>query len=206
IVGGDVARSSQLSVCVTALGDLQGRAPVTRAGAQVGDVVAVCGRLGFAAAGLAVLSRGFRSPRALVAAFQRPQPPYPAGIAAAKAGATAMCDVSDGLVADAGHIAHDSGVAIALQSSDFEVSEQLVAVAAAYGTDPMGWILSGGDDHALVATFAADVALPEGFTAIGKVVQLPVDAAAGETWISVDGRWATSEMGFSHFVGRAERS
>jgi thiamine-monophosphate kinase len=48
VVGGDVVRSPTLSICVTALGDLEGRSPVTRAGAQPGDVVAVCGRLGWA--------------------------------------------------------------------------------------------------------------------------------------------------------------
>ena len=64
-----------------------------------------CGRLGWAAAGLAVLGRGFRSPRTVVDAHRRPQPPYSAGALAAAAGATSMIDVSDGLLADVGHIA-----------------------------------------------------------------------------------------------------
>ena len=61
-------------------------------------------------AGLAVLGRGFRSPRVLVEAYRRPEPPYAAGPVAADAGATAMIDVSDGLLADARHIADASGV------------------------------------------------------------------------------------------------
>ena len=114
VVGGDVVRSDVLVVSVSALGSLEGRDPVTRSGAQPGDLVAVAGRLGWAAAGLAVLSRGFRSPRALVEAPRRPAPPYAEGPRAAGLGATAMVDVSDGLVRDLGHVAAASGVSIAL--------------------------------------------------------------------------------------------
>ena len=88
VVGGDLASSDRLVIAVTALGDLGGRAPVTRAGAEPGDVVAVAGRLGWAQAGLAVLRRGFRSPRVLVAAHRRPEVPYAAGPIASLAGAT----------------------------------------------------------------------------------------------------------------------
>ncbi|HVQ18379.1 MAG TPA: thiamine-phosphate kinase [Actinomycetes bacterium] len=170
VAGGDLARSSQLSIAVTAVGDLEGRSPVTRSGAHVGDVVAVCGRLGWAAAGLAVLSRGSRTPRALVAAYRRPEPPYWAGPAAATAGATAMCDVSDGLLADLGHVAEASGVGIDVWSGALEVAAPVREVAAAYGKDPMRWILGGGDDHALVATFPATVVRPQGFQEVGSVV------------------------------------
>ena len=95
VVGGDVASSAQLMVAVTALGSLEGRPPVLRGGARPGDLVAVRGRLGWAAAGLAVLQRGFRSPAVVVNAHRVPEPPYAAGPEAAKAGATAMSDVSD---------------------------------------------------------------------------------------------------------------
>jgi len=97
---------------VTGLGDLQGAPPVTRAGARPGDVVAVAGPLGHSAAGLALLEAGHREPAALVAAHLRPAPPYDAGPEAARLGATALMDVSDGLLADLGHIARASGVAI----------------------------------------------------------------------------------------------
>ena len=110
IVGGDVVRSDTLVISVTALGSLEGREAVTRSGAVPGDLVAVAGRLGWAAAGLAVLSRGFRSPRILVDAHRRPAPPYAEGPRAAALGATAMTDVSDGLLADLGHVAVASGV------------------------------------------------------------------------------------------------
>src|SRR5699024_1183876 len=90
VVGGDVVSSSVLTVSVTALGDMRGREPVTRAGARAGDVLAVAGRLGWSAAGYAVLARGFRSPLAVVGAHRVPEPPYDAGPRAAAAGATSM--------------------------------------------------------------------------------------------------------------------
>src|ERR1019366_1687679 len=96
-------------LAVTGLGDLAGRAPVLRSGAAPGDVVAVAGPLGHAAAGLALLSAGVRD-GPLVTAHRRPAPPYDAGPQAADLGATAMIDISDGLLADLGHIADASGV------------------------------------------------------------------------------------------------
>src|SRR6266540_2348780 len=87
VSGGDMVRADQLVISVTALGDLGDREPVTRAGARPGDLVAVCGKLGWAAAGLAVLGRGFRSPVGVVNAQRVPEPPYEAGRLAALAGA-----------------------------------------------------------------------------------------------------------------------
>src|SRR3954467_14546110 len=98
VVGGDMSSSPTLTVAVTALGDLGGLSPVVRSGARPGDVVAVSGRLGHAAAGYTVLSRGFRTPKLLVEAFRRPEVPYLEGPRAARLGATSMIDVSDGLV------------------------------------------------------------------------------------------------------------
>ena len=114
VAGGDVAQADSITVAVTALGDLQGRPPVTRAGARPGDMVAVAGTLGHSAAGLALLGRGLAAPAELLAAHRRPRPPYDAGPEAAGRGATAMIDVSDGLLADLGHVADASGVLIEL--------------------------------------------------------------------------------------------
>lgn len=167
VVGGDVVRADRVILAVTALGDLQGREPVTRSGANAGDTVAICGRLGWAAAGLAVLGRGFRSPAAAVAAHRRPEPPYTEGPRAALAGATAMIDVSDGLVQDLGHVAAASGVAIDLRRDVVGVPPRLAEVGAALGVDPYEWLLAGGDDHALAATFGG--AVPEGWLVVGTV-------------------------------------
>ena len=131
VVGGDLARNDRLVVAVTALGDLEGRAPITRAGAMPGDLVAVSGRLGWAQAGLAILRRGFRSPRVLVAAHRRPEVPYASGPIAALAGATSMIDVSDGLLADVGHLALASGVHIDLDPAALQPDAPLREVASA---------------------------------------------------------------------------
>jgi thiamine-monophosphate kinase len=181
VVGGDVVRADVLLLAVTALGDLQGRAPVTRAGARPGDVVAYTGRLGFAAAGLAVLGRGFRSPVSVVAAHRRPEPPYGQGPRAAELGATAMVDVSDGLVADLRHVAIASGVGIELDTGRLDVPAKLRDVGKALGVDPMDWILAGGEDHALAATFPGASPPPAPWKVIGRVARgrgVLVDGAA----------------------------
>lgn len=191
VVGGDMTESDTLVIAVTALGRVDGD-PVLRSGARPGDVVAVAGRLGWAAAGLAVLGRGFRSPRVVVEAHRRPHPPYAAGPQARRAGATALVDVSDGLLADLGHVARASGVAIDVDSSCFELAEPLLAVGSALGVDPLEFCLSGGDDHALVATYPADVELPEGWSRIGVV-------GAGEG-VTVDGADHEGNAGHRHFA------
>jgi thiamine-monophosphate kinase len=191
VVGGDIAASPTLTIAVTALGNLGGAAPVTRAGARTGDLVAMAGRIGYAAAGLTVLSRGFRSPKLLVDAYRRPQVPYLAGPAAAALGATAMIDVSDGLLADLGHIADSSGIAIDVRRDAFAVPEQLRNAAEALGVDPYDWILTGGEDHPLVATFPPGVAVPDDWRTIGEVYD--------GSGVTVDGKAYHGQPGWDHF-------
>jgi thiamine-monophosphate kinase len=215
VVGGDTARASTVLLATTVLGDLAGRAPVLRSGAAPGDLVAVAGPLGHAAAGLALLSAGLHRPGGatppdppawagpLVAAQQRPEPPYEAGPQAADLGATAMIDVSDGLLADLGHIAAASAVRIDLSSARLAPDDDLLAAALQLGrtergsssrpTSALAWVLSGGEDHALAATFPPRVVLPPGWTVIGEVRE-------GEG-VLVDGQpWAGS-AGWDHFRG-----
>jgi thiamine-monophosphate kinase len=196
VVGGDTVSaapgSGAVVLSVTALGDLGGRRAVLRSGAAPGEVLALAGRLGWSACGLAVLRRGFSSPLAAVRAHRRPEPPYAAGPAAADAGATAMCDVSDGLLADAGHLADASGVVVeidraALTAVALEPPGPLHQVGAALGVDPLAWVLTVGEDHALLATFPADATLPPGWSGIGRV--LAGDGGAG---VRVDGRPAAA--------------
>lgn len=190
VVGGDVTRADQIVIAVTVLGGCT-QAPVLRTGARPGDVLAIHGRQGWAAGGLAVLGRGFRSPRALVDAYRRPEPPYDAGRVAAEAGATAMIDVSDGLLADAAHVAAGSGVAIDVHAAAFDIPEPLVAVGAALGAEPLSFILGGGDDHALLATYASASAVPEGWSVIGVVTE--------GSGVTVDGATYEGPTGWTHF-------
>lgn len=182
IVGGDVTAADCITIALTALGDLQGRPPVTLGGAAPGDVVALCGRVGWAAAGFAVLGRGFRSPVQVVAAHRRPEPPYFEGPNAAALGATAMTDVSDGLVADLGHVAAASGVRIDLRADALEVPAKLREVGSALNVDPMVWVLTGGDDYALAATFPKGTDLPEPWQVIGTVGEGDGVRVDGRRW------------------------
>lgn len=199
VAGGDTSGAELVLLAITALGDMVGRDPVTRAGARPGDAVAVAGTLGSAAAGIDVLLAGAESPGLadLVSAHRRPSPPYSAGPQAASLGATSLIDVSDGLVADLGHVADASGVRIELESR-LVAAEPIARVgglrqaAKALGRpDWVDWVLTGGDDHALVATFPADVVLPEGWTTVGTVSQ-------GQG-VTVDGHIWSGSGGWDHF-------
>ena len=196
VAGGDIARSETVVLGVTALGDLAGRPPVVRSGARPGDVVAVAGRLGHAAAGLALLGAGVTDgPPDLVAlleAHRRPLPPYVCGPQAALLGATAMLDVSDGLLQDLGHVADASGVAVALDAAALPVPEALSAAARRLGADPLEWVLTGGDDHALAATFPPEVPLPSEWARVGVVTE--------GRGVRVDGQTRT-QGGWDHFRG-----
>jgi thiamine-monophosphate kinase len=214
VVGGDTARASSVLLAVTGLGDLQGRAPVLRSGAAPGDLVAVAGPLGRAAAGLALLEAGLRddplAPDPLLTAHRRPHPPYDAGPEAAGLGATAMIDISDGLLADLGHICDASGVLIDVSAAALAPGDALLAAARAVRAerrhgfpdrtdrrsrpghdDALAWVLTGGEDHALAATFPPSVALPPRWSVIGRVL-------TGHG-VLVDGlRWA-GPAGWDHF-------
>ncbi|MBF6073288.1 thiamine-phosphate kinase [Nocardia beijingensis] len=265
IAGGDLVRSRELVVSVTAFGDPGRGVPVTRAGARVGDVVAVAGRLGWSAAGLAAFTAGAAGPEVaeVLAAHRVPQPPYalvldalgrgrhagperstnqgisarieaatgdhttarpgsaalspsadpgvessgPAPLdrearagsksAGAETGASdiglhALTDVSDGLLADLGHIASSSGVAIDLDSTALR-DPALEPIAALLEADAAQWILTGGEDHAFAGAWAPGRALPPGWVAIGRVV-----AGRG---LTVDGVAQTGDGGWESFRG-----
>jgi len=176
VVGGDLASAEQIMISVTAHGDLQGREPVLRSGAQVGDIVAVAGTLGRAACGLALLASAntdaINAYDDWVNVQRRPEPPIQAGIEAAEAGATAMLDISDGLARDAARIAKSSNVTIQINPAMLQGFEAVLELAAqAIESDPKQWVLAGGEDHSLLATFAPAATIPPSFKPIGTVLE-----------------------------------
>lgn len=186
VVGGDLSRSPIMMISVTAFGEWEGVEPVIRSGAAVGNRVAVSGVLGNAAKGLrtvlgTVAADGTINTDALAAAWEnhasevmaqlRPSPPIADGIIAARAGATAMMDISDGLVLDARRIADASAVAIDLNLAEVGDIDAL----------------TGGEDHALLACFPVNANIPPSFRVIGRVAPgsgvlvdgVPFDAPGG---------------------------
>lgn len=201
IVGGDLGRGNALVVTAAVTGDLEGRHPVLRSGARPGDIVAVAGTLGKAAAGLRLLdsthfAREFpASLQALARIQSRPEPPLHAGPAAAKAGATAMMDISDGLLRDAARLARASSVSVDLFAAALQdFVEPLRGAASLLGADPMEWVLGGGEDHGLLGTFPTAEALPVGFVAVGTVRD------TGSAPATLDGA-AVQTGGWDHFGG-----
>lgn len=204
VVGGDLSAGPVVTVAVTALGDLAGLAPVTRDGARVGDVLAHCGVLGHSAAGLALLraaDEGLTPPpgsEVLLAAYRRPTTPVTEGVTAAQAGATAMLDVSDGLLRDAGRLASASGAHVSgglgldLDRALLAPALDDVALAAQdLEIDPWLWVLTGGEDHGLLATFPPDQPLPPSFRRLGTVV--------AEEGVRIDGEVWDGPLGWDHF-------
>ena len=197
VVGGDLSTSSVLTFAITAIGDLEGRPAVTRGGAVPGDVIAVAGTLGHAGAGIALLyeqgrseanERGELIPNAelaqelreshgqLISAQLAPYSPIGAGVEAALAGAHAMLDVSDGLFLDASRIEEASGVSFQFDEAALDAeAEVLHSLDSWVGDRARGFVESGGEDHALLATFPND-AVPPSFRVIGRVVETPASS------------------------------
>lgn len=194
VVGGDLVQADSWVVSVTVLGDLAGRAPVLRSGARPGAVLAVAGELGRSAAGYWLWEANVAGPRGFDGLRRRhlvPEPPYGQGVAAADAGAQAMTDVSDGLIADLGHLAVASQVTIELSTAALTADHQALApAAAALGADAWSWVLGGGEDHALVAAFPG--AVPTGWRVIGRV-------ADGPGRVLVDGAPWQGEAGWQSY-------
>jgi thiamine-monophosphate kinase len=199
VVGGDLGRGREIVVTAAITGDLQGRAPVLRSGARPGDQLAHAGSLGLAAGGLAALESGLaytdmdEGLLALVAAHCRPRPPLQQGPRAAVAGATAMLDISDGLVRDAGRIARASATGIDLDPAVLAPrAAALQREAELVGADALEWVLGGGEDHGLLAAFPAGAMLPPGFTPVGSVTDGDGVTYGGEIPLTA---------GWDHFAG-----
>ena len=194
LVGGDLSSGPCLQVAVTVIGDLEGRPPLLRCGAQAGDLIYFAGNLGKSAAGLALLER-FQSPQEAIAAptlptelralaiealscYQVPQVPADLASKLADAGAHALMDVSDGLSRDGAKIAAASGVVLNLSRSHLEAyAQRLAGLADFLGANSWEWVFGGGEDHGLLCSASAGFAVP-GFTAIGEVLPAKADKYA----------------------------
>jgi thiamine-monophosphate kinase len=203
VVGGDLGRGTEISVTVAVLGTLEGGNPVLRSEARPGDVLALAGTVGRAAAGLALLESStpvqalIPAQRALVETQCRPRPPLAAGPRARAAGATAMMDISDGLVRDGGRLAAASGMVLDLDPLELKrQAEGLSPASDVLAVDPLAWVLGGGEDHGLLATFPANIQLPAGFTAIGSVQAPGTHTGPG---VTIAGRVAGA-TGWDHFA------
>lgn len=199
LVGGDTTRGP-LSIAVTAMGLVEPGRALRRDGARVGDEVWVTGTLGDAAGGLALLGR--EPVPALRARLDRPTPRVDAGRVLAGI-ATACVDLSDGLLADLGHVCARSHVAAHI---DVDALPASAALREAFGeADRIALQASGGDDYELCFTAPADAGADIGavsaqlglrFTRIGRIV-------AGEGVHPVDAKsqpWSSPRRGYDHFA------
>jgi thiamine-monophosphate kinase len=202
LVGGDVSAGPALSLAATALGEAE--RPVPRSGARPGDRLAVTGPLGAAAAGLALLQSG--DPAAadllgrfpgLAAAHRRPEPAVAMGLRLARAGASAMIDVSDGLAGDALHLAEASGVGVEVHDAAVPLAPGVAEAAALLGRDPLDLALGGGEDFVLAAALPRTADLG-GVLDCGRFTPDP----ASRVRITARGPEPLTGLAYDHFRGR----
>ncbi|MBI2425693.1 MAG: thiamine-phosphate kinase [Candidatus Hydrogenedentes bacterium] len=202
IVGGDTTRSrTTLMFDIIVLGlPHQGRC-LYRNGARPGDVLAVTGFPGVAAAGLHAVEHGQKA-GTLIDRLWYPVPRLEEGRWLTERTAVhAMIDVSDGVVQDAGHIGEESGVGIALQSALIPVDDIMHRYADAAGQNPTTWSLSGGEDFELLVAIeeASFAGIQQEFQARFHLPLTRIGECTGEAGaLTVDGAPPVS-TGFDHF-------
>ena len=190
VIGGDLSKSEKMSLSITALGEMA-KDPITRSGASAGDLIYLSALPGLSAAGLAILERGLDRPKYVVQAHLNPKLVAPIKLIEV---ASAMSDISDGLVSDARNIARASKVDLNFDTNALEASpdfKDLAELATELGVDVYDWILSGGEDHFFIATVPEKYADKNLGIQVGKVV-------AGSGLIMIDGE-QTQRAGYQHF-------
>jgi thiamine-monophosphate kinase len=207
VIGGNLARGRELSITTTALGEAE--RPILRSGAQSGDVLALAGAVGLAAAALEALQR--TGPQLIgsqthdvelalaLSALRRPRARIADGLAA-MGRARAGIDISDGLALDCSRLAAASGVGAVLDGGALlgAHGSVLATLAARFGRDPLDWALFGGDDYAILMAFPDASAVPGGFVPVGHCVQ------SQGLWLrAADGSTRPLEpRGFDHFTAK----
>jgi thiamine-monophosphate kinase len=205
LIGGDTSKGKELMISITLIGEAEEEKIVYRAGARKGDLIFVTGTLGDAALGLQLLKQGKRE-GVLIQKHLAPAPRVREGQAIAQQGlALSMIDISDGLVADLGHILEASNVGAEVRLTQLPLSEEYQKEIGSYSRDPYAFALTGGEDYELlftaapakeraVAKLAKEIGTP--ITMIGEIVAV----AQGVTIYTEDGKeYPIAQKGHDHF-------
>jgi thiamine-monophosphate kinase len=202
IVGGDISRAPLVAVTITILGSSPTRKILTRSSAKAGDIVAVTGNLGAAAAGIALLKNerhlDEEAESHLKNAFLHPTPRLAEGLLLVEQGVKTAIDISDGLVADLGQIGKASGVGARIEVERVPIEP---AVKTAFSDKALEFALSGGEDYELLFTAGSEIiervkkAASVPVTAIGEIV-----TGKGVSLVDKEGKpLALKKAGWEHF-------
>ncbi|RMG89987.1 MAG: thiamine-phosphate kinase [Candidatus Dadabacteria bacterium] len=203
LAGGDTTAARDLTLSLALLG--RTRSPILRSGARPGDDLYVSGFPGESAAGLALLQAGreARFPH-LVRRHLRPEPRLALGAALAGSGAaSALIDVSDGLLQDLGHLARASGAGAEVWAERVPVSADLGRAAEGLGADPRGWVFGGGEDYELL--FSAPPGRRGAVETLARAAATPVwrigrfTPEPGVRVLAHGAPWAPRRAGHDHF-------
>lgn len=198
-LGGDTTAAAALTVDVSILGQLV-HTPVLRSGARPGDLLAVTGELGASAAGLLALERGDLGPKRLIRKHLRPEPRLVAGRAAARLGAHALIDLSDGLASDVRHVCERSGVGCRVDLDLLPIAGDTREYLHSESRDPEVLAATGGEDYELLVAVSEEVV-----AALASESEVPVTVigeVAGEGLVFLRGGERVDGLsGWDHFVG-----
>lgn len=212
IVGGDLTKSPKFFITVSLTGSAEIDNVRLRSHARPGDVIMVTGALGGAGAALKGLKAGARPgrgiPKALFLRYARPEPRLLEGRLAGRSGAGAIQDISDGLLADLGHICRSSGLGAKIRLPDIPVFPESKKLPGLTASSALRFALTGGEDYELIITAQPDKsgiikAKVEGdiktkVTIVGEIIE----GGTGVEVVNAEGRIVTQKRtGYEHFTG-----